>query len=382
MSVPETCDGADNDLDGSVDEGFLNTDGDAQANCVDLDDDNDGVSDVAETAAGSDPLNAASTPEVCDGADNDLDGQTDEGFLNTDGDALANCVDPDDDNDGLYDSIDEDDLVVSTRFRYNATAGHVANVPANVTFVLQPGAWPSGIFYDVTATAAVGPSERLQIVIDGKFHIFDLVVRRCVSHPCQGQFSDPPAQLDVEAIQESTELRSVLNGQLLVITIAQGSIAKILETSSGGVLTNVTVQASGVPGGVLVNGMPVPVGATTTIGALSVKSSLSGGKAKSLNLTGTFTPGSSSDGLNPLSEQVTVTVGNYTWVMPAGSFNRASDGALTFQGTIGGVQLGVQLKRAANGTWSLKLNASPVPGLTVPTTVGLNVGNDVGVTKG
>jgi len=58
----------------------VDLDGDDQTNCIDSDDDNDGISDAAETAAGSDPLNPASRPEVCDGLDNDLDGQTDEGF--------------------------------------------------------------------------------------------------------------------------------------------------------------------------------------------------------------------------------------------------------------------------------------------------------------
>ncbi|MCC6545172.1 MAG: choice-of-anchor D domain-containing protein, partial [Nitrospirae bacterium] len=48
-----------------------------------LDSDGDGYSDIDEIAAGSDPLNKDSTPEVCDGADNDLDGQIDEGLLST-----------------------------------------------------------------------------------------------------------------------------------------------------------------------------------------------------------------------------------------------------------------------------------------------------------
>ncbi len=103
-STPEVCDGLDNDLNDGVDEGFVDTDGDGQANCVDSDDDNDGVSDAAEVAAGSDPLNPASTPEVCDGADNDLNEGVDEGFPNTDGDGQANCVDADDDNDGQTDA--------------------------------------------------------------------------------------------------------------------------------------------------------------------------------------------------------------------------------------------------------------------------------------
>ena len=90
---PEICDGIDNDGDTLVDEGFPDTDGDGIADCVDLDDDNDGVSDLDEIAAGSDPLNAASTPEVCDGLDNDLDLLVDEGFPDTDGDGIADCVD-------------------------------------------------------------------------------------------------------------------------------------------------------------------------------------------------------------------------------------------------------------------------------------------------
>ncbi|HEX8566959.1 MAG TPA: SBBP repeat-containing protein [Pyrinomonadaceae bacterium] len=103
-SKPEVCDGTDNDLDNSTDEGFTNTDGDNQADCVDSDDDNDGVSDVDEITAGSDPLNAASKPEICDGVDNDLNNEVDEGFVNTDGDSQADCVDADDDNDGVFDA--------------------------------------------------------------------------------------------------------------------------------------------------------------------------------------------------------------------------------------------------------------------------------------
>jgi len=52
------------------------------------------------------PLNSASTPEVCDGLDNDLNEGADEGFDNSDGDGMANCVDPDDDNDGAADGAD------------------------------------------------------------------------------------------------------------------------------------------------------------------------------------------------------------------------------------------------------------------------------------
>jgi hypothetical protein len=91
---PETCDGVDNDGDGSVDDGFSDADLDGSADCVDADDDNDGASDVDEINAGSDPLSGDSAPEVCDGADNDGDGSVDEGFADTDGDGTGDDCDP------------------------------------------------------------------------------------------------------------------------------------------------------------------------------------------------------------------------------------------------------------------------------------------------
>jgi hypothetical protein len=109
-STCEICDGLDNDLDGSIDEGFTDTNSDGEADCADSDDDGDGITDLDEIACGSDPLNLTSTCEVCDGIDNDLDGNIDEGFADFEGDGMADCVDPDDDNDGDPDLTDCDDF--------------------------------------------------------------------------------------------------------------------------------------------------------------------------------------------------------------------------------------------------------------------------------
>jgi hypothetical protein len=175
----EECNGADEDCDGLTDEGFPDTDGDGQPDCIDPDDDDDGVLDDGDgsgvegdspcpagqatgcddncqfvknldqadfdadglgdacdcdadndqhqsaTCGGTDCDDAA--PEVnpgvaegsasaldctwCNGLDDDCDGTTDEGCVDSDGDALPDCIDPDDDNDGVPDAADNCPLV-------------------------------------------------------------------------------------------------------------------------------------------------------------------------------------------------------------------------------------------------------------------------------
>ncbi|MCH4554071.1 MopE-related protein [Aestuariibaculum lutulentum] len=102
---PEVCDGIDNNCDGEIDEGLLlisfypDLDGDGYGdrnatpitvclglqpqgtvtNNLDLNDDNGDVNPDAV--------------EICDGIDNDSDGEIDEGFPDSDGDGIADCVD-------------------------------------------------------------------------------------------------------------------------------------------------------------------------------------------------------------------------------------------------------------------------------------------------
>jgi hypothetical protein len=80
----ELCDGKDENCDGVADDGFSNTDGDSEADCVDEDDDNDGKKDDNDNC----PLDANSEQE-----DND-------------GDNLGDACDPDDDNDDYPDDKD------------------------------------------------------------------------------------------------------------------------------------------------------------------------------------------------------------------------------------------------------------------------------------
>jgi hypothetical protein len=167
----EGCDGLDNNCDGRVDEGFIDTDADGDADCIDTDDDNDGDLDTndckpldstvyhgateicdgkdnncnndvdegllidyhpdsdgdtygdpnfAEWACSApagyvesntdcddtDPEIHIRATESCDGVDNNCNDQIDESFTDTDTDGDADCIDTDDDNDGYLDTED------------------------------------------------------------------------------------------------------------------------------------------------------------------------------------------------------------------------------------------------------------------------------------
>jgi len=152
----EICDGVDNNCNALLDEGFDDFDIDGLKNCVDEDDDGDQDPDMTDceplnpdvhtnaeeecngvdddcsgepddgfgtTSCGSgiceheievceggelqfcNPFEGA-VDEVCDGDDNNCNGEVDEGYLDTDNDSDADCIDGDDDGDGVADEED------------------------------------------------------------------------------------------------------------------------------------------------------------------------------------------------------------------------------------------------------------------------------------
>ena len=83
-----------------------NTDADAEGDACDVDDDNDGLSDTAEVTLGTDPLLVdTDSDKVNDNTDNcPITANTNQ--LDTDSDGAGNVCDTDDDNDGLSDTAE------------------------------------------------------------------------------------------------------------------------------------------------------------------------------------------------------------------------------------------------------------------------------------
>jgi hypothetical protein len=92
-----------------------------------------------------------------------------------------------------------------------------------------------------------------------------------------------------------------------------------------------------------------------------------------------FTLGSGNDGINPLTENVTIEVGNVSKTIPAGSFTRNKQGAFKFDGTVDGTSLTATIKPVSGG---FQVQASGIrtdfTDSELPLLLGVTIGNDKG----
>jgi hypothetical protein len=111
------------------------------------------------------------------------------------------------------------------------------------------------------------------------------------------------------------------------------------------------------------------------------------GPPPSFDLNAAFTLGAGSNGINPLTETVTLQVGTYTVTIPAGSFRQLARGSkaggYVFEGVIGGVTPEAQIVPLGNSRFQFKAEAQPVDlaALSNPVTVTITIGDDAGTSS-
>jgi DNA-binding beta-propeller fold protein YncE len=100
------------------------------------------------------------------------------------------------------------------------------------------------------------------------------------------------------------------------------------------------------------------------------------------DLKESFTLGTNSNGINPVKENVTLQIGTFSVMIPAGSFFRLLEGGFAFEGVINGVTFEVQIVPLGNNIFTFKAVGTDVDltGLTKPVTVVLTIGINSGAT--
>jgi DNA-binding beta-propeller fold protein YncE len=95
-----------------------------------------------------------------------------------------------------------------------------------------------------------------------------------------------------------------------------------------------------------------------------------------------FTLGASSNGINPLIQNLVLQIGTFSVRIPPGSFKQIASRIFVFQGVINGVDLSVQIVALGNNIFALAAEGKGVnlTGLTNPVPVVLTIGNNRGST--
>src|SRR5882762_7274796 len=119
--------------------------------------------------------------------------------------------------------------------------------------------------------------------------------------------------------------------------------------------------------------------ANVPFSAFAAKLEISGTPPRSFETVGGFTLGAGSNGISPVNEAVTLTLGTFSITIPKNSFTRTSTGVFTYQGRVGGVALQFRIAPATTG-YTFKAEGSRATGVptTNPVTVVLTVGDDTG----
>ncbi len=268
------------------------------------------------------------------------------------------------DGDGIANNIDQSPNTVSTLFtdtaRGGTTSGAILLVPAGMTATIVDAASPQGVQVTVTGPA----SGRVRLQMTGKGSQTSLAPGTYIE-------TDPNVSTTLQTVSGLGEFQFTLNGSTTLVDIPTGSTAMLNETVSNGVDTQVSIDDE--VGPITINGQPVSPGTNLVLGTLTGNSlTVAGGK---FSYSGMFTLGAASNGINPLTEFVSINLGPVSCAFAPGSFKKGS-GGFTASGTFGGVKVSVVLAPAGTKKYSVSVTGSPSPSFPSQVPVQILVGDD------
>ena len=96
-----------------------------------------------------------------------------------------------------------------------------------------------------------------------------------------------------------------------------------------------------------------------------------------------FTLGADSNGINPLTDSVTLQIGTFSTILPAGSFTKVTKRRFKFEGVINGVAFEAVIQSLGHGRFLFKTEGqgAELTGTVNPVPVTLTIGNDTGSTS-
>ena len=184
---------------------------------------------------------------------------------------------------------------------------------------------------------------------------------------------------------------AVKNPELVAIT-PDGKHAYVSQNTSVSQETSDTVSvidtsSNMVTDTVAVGNFPTSVAITPTVPffAFSAQLQLASGKISGFNVDARFILGNGSDGIQPLTDAVTLTVGSYTVTLPAGSFHQVHFGPYSdyaYVGTVNKVLLDMQIVPLGGTGYAFQAAATNVISSrsTISVPITLTIGNDSGNT--
>jgi hypothetical protein len=114
----------------------------------------------------------------------------------------------------------------------------------------------------------------------------------------------------------------------------------------------------------------------------AAKLEIKAGPPPGFDLNESFTLAKKSNGINPVTQKVTLKIGTVSVTIPPGSFQLNPYGRFAFQGTINGLSLQVEIVPLGNNIFTFKAEGTGVDltGLTNPVSVVLTIGIDSATT--